>query len=109
MGDQTMPVTHVPDSCKPVAARSPFAEVIAALMLATLMLAAFISLAALVPGVSTIAGDGASSVRIGELRQCAVLADNAARLSCFDDLADRPPPHPAKGANAPPAAFAPAR
>jgi hypothetical protein len=86
--------------------RSPLAETIVGLMIATVMLAVFIGLAALVPAVWTSkAGDRASTVRIDELRQCAMLADNAARLSCFDDIAHRPPPHPAKGANAPAAAF----
>jgi hypothetical protein len=101
-----MPAIHIPDTRKPVAARLPFVDAILGLMIATLMLSVFICLAALVPGEWTFANDGASSVRIDELRQCATLADNAARLSCFDDLARRPPPHPAKGANAPAAAFA---
>jgi hypothetical protein len=101
-----MPTIHMPPhSRKPLVARSPFVETIEALMIATLMLAVLICLAALVPGVWTFANDGAASVRIDEVRRCAAVADDAARLSCFDEIARRPLPHPAKGANPPAEVF----
>jgi hypothetical protein len=84
---------------------SALLENIVALMVATLVLAAFIGVAALVPAVSRFVADGAPSVSLDDLRRCAAIAGPQVRLSCYDDIADLPLPHPAKGANAPAAAF----
>ncbi len=75
---------------------------------AALIVAALIGLAALVQVQGPAASQGGPSA-IDELRPCAAIADNAARLACFDAIADQAPPQPAKGANAPAAAFAPLR
>jgi len=100
-----MPTIHIPHGCKRLVARSPFVKTIEALMIATLTLAVLICLAALVPVVWTFANNGASSVRTDELRPCAAIADDAARLPCFDEIARRPLPHPARGANPPAEVF----
>jgi len=88
-----------------LARRSAFVENVVAVMIATLVLAVFIGVAALAPDVGRSAGDGTSSVALEELRHCTTLTGPQARLSCYDEVADRPLPHPAKGANAPAAAF----
>jgi hypothetical protein len=66
-------------------------------------------LAALVPVVWSFATNGNSPARIDDPRQCVAIKADDARLACFDAIADRPLPQPAKGANAPAGAFAPAR
>lgn len=76
-----------------------------ALATATLLLVLYVGLSALVPGQWTFASTSVSRLR-GELGGCLAVVDRAARLTCFDEIARRPPPHPAKGANAPAAAFA---
>jgi hypothetical protein len=88
-----------------LAKRSALVENVVALMVATLVLAVFIAVAALVPAVSKFTVDGASSVSLDDVRHCATAVSPQARLSCYDEIADRPLPHPAKGANAPAATF----
>jgi hypothetical protein len=89
---------------KPSPDRPAIVDTIAAVVIATLALAVFLCLAAISPVVWTFASDTASHLR-SELGQCLSVADGGARLACYDEIAHRPPPHPAKGANAPPAAF----
>jgi hypothetical protein len=89
---------------KPSPHRPAIVDTIAAVIIATLALAVFLCLAAISPVVWTFASDTASHLR-SELGQCLSTDDGGARLACYDEIAHRPPPHPAKGANAPPAAF----
>jgi|GEM_PF-2884208 len=84
--------------------RPAIVDTIAAVVIATLALAVFLCLAAISPVVWTFASDTASHLR-GELSQCLSVEDGGTRLACYDEIAHRPPPHPAKGANAPAAAF----
>ena len=89
---------------RPSANRPAIVDTVAAVIIATLALAVFLCLAAISPVVWTFASDTASHMR-RELSQCLSVEDGAARLACYDEIARRPPPHPAKGANAPAAAF----
>jgi len=84
--------------------RAPLVETVTALVIATLLLALFLGLSAIVPGEWTFGSTPASHLR-AELQGCLADQDSAARLACYDEIAHRPPPHPARGANAPPAAF----
>jgi hypothetical protein len=88
-----------------LASGSAFVENVVAVMIATLVLAVFICVSALVPVVGRLAGGGTSSVPLEDLRHCAALTESRARLTCYDDVTNRPLPHPAKGANAPADAF----
>ena len=88
--------------------RPAIVDPIVAAIIATLALAVFLCLAAISPVVWTFASDTASHVR-SELAECLSVEDGGARLVCYDEIAHRPPPHPAKGANAPPAAFGKSR
>ena len=89
---------------KPSPRRPAIVDTIAAVLIATLALAVFLCLAAISPVVWTFASDTASHLR-SELSQCLSVDHGVARLACYDEIAHRPPPHPAKGANAPAAAF----
>ena len=89
---------------KPSPRRPAIVDTIAAVVIATLALAVFLCLAAISPVVWTFASDTASHLR-SELSQCLSVEDGGTRLACYDEIAHRPPPHPAKGANAPAAAF----
>ena len=89
---------------KPSPRRPAIVDTIAAVLIATLALAVFLCLAAISPVVWTFASDTASHLRT-ELSQCLSVEDGRTRLACYDQIAHRPPPHPAKGANAPAAAF----
>jgi hypothetical protein len=89
---------------KPSPRRPAIVDTIAAVLIATLALAVFLCLAAISPVVWTFASDTASHLRT-ELSQCLSVEDGRTRLACYDEIAHRPPPHPAKGANAPAAAF----
>jgi hypothetical protein len=89
---------------KPSPHRPAIVDTIAAVVIATLALAVFLCLAAISPVVWTFASDTASHLR-SQLSQCLLVEDGGARLACYDEIAHRPPPHPAKGANAPAAAF----
>ena len=89
---------------KPSPHRPAIVDTIAAVLIATLALAVFLCLAAISPVVWTFASDTASHLRT-ELSQCLSVEDGRTRLACYDQIAHRPPPHPAKGANAPAAAF----
>jgi hypothetical protein len=84
--------------------RPAIVDTTAAVLIATLALAVFLCLAAISPVVWTFASDTASHLR-SELWQCLSVEDGSTRLACYDEIAHRPPPHPAKGANAPAAAF----
>jgi hypothetical protein len=94
----------LPRARKPSPHRPAIVDTIAAVLIATLALAVFLCLAAISPVVWTFASDAASHLR-SELWQCLEIEDSAKRLACYDEIAHRPPPHPAKGANAPAAAF----
>jgi hypothetical protein len=89
---------------KPSPRRPAIVDTITALIIATLALAVFLCLAAISPVVWTFASDTASHLR-SELSQCLSVEHGGARLACYDEIAHRPLPHPAKGANAPAAAF----
>jgi hypothetical protein len=89
---------------KPSSHRPAIVDTIAAVVIATLALAVFLCLAAISPVVWTFASDTASHLR-SELSQCLSVDDASRRLACYDEIAHRPPPQPAKGANAPAAAF----
>jgi hypothetical protein len=82
----------------------PAIDILAAVVIATLALAVFLCVAALSPIAWTFASDAASQLR-GDLSQCLSVQDGGKRLACYDQIARRPPPQPAKGANAPAAAF----
>jgi hypothetical protein len=84
--------------------RPPIVDTIATVIIATLAVAVLLCLAAISPVIWTFASDTASHLR-SELWQCLSVEDNTARLACYDEIAHRPPPHPAKGANAPRAVF----
>jgi len=84
--------------------RPAIIDTVAAVIIATLALAVLLCLAAISPVVWTFASDTASHLR-SELSQCLSVEDGAARLACYDEIARQPLPHPAKGANAPAAAF----
>jgi hypothetical protein len=94
----------LPRARKPSPDRPAIVDTIAAVIIATLALAVFLCLAAISPVVWTFASDTASHLR-SELWQCLEIEDSGKRLACYDEIAHRPPPHPAKGANAPAAAF----
>src|SRR5262249_34622511 len=74
------------------------------LIVGTVMLAAFLFLAAIDPATWTFQSNIASHIR-SELSHCLTIQDSAIRLECYDEIASRPPPHPAKGANPLPGAF----
>ncbi len=93
-----------PGARKPSPHRPAIIDTTAAVIIATLALAVFLCLAAISPVIWTFASDTASHLR-SDLWQCLSVEDGASRLACYDEIARRPPPHPAKGANAPPAAF----
>lgn len=84
--------------------RPAIVDTVAAVVIATLALAVFLCLAAISPVVWTFASDTASHLR-SELSQCLSVEDASRRLACYDEIAHRPLPQPAKGANAPAAAF----
>jgi hypothetical protein len=84
--------------------RPAIVDTIAAVVIATLAVVVFVCVAALSPIIWTFASDAASHLR-AELSQCLSVEDGSRRLACYDEIAHRPPPHPAKGANAPAAAF----
>jgi hypothetical protein len=84
--------------------RPAIVDTIAAVIIATLALAVFLCLAALSPVVWTFASDTASHLR-SKLSHCLEIEDSGRRLACYDEIAHRPLPHPAKGANAPATAF----
>jgi hypothetical protein len=84
--------------------RPAIVDTVAAVVIVTLALAVFLCLAAISPVVWTFASDTASHLR-SELSQCLSVDDSSTRLACYDEIAHRAPPHPAKGANAPAAAF----
>jgi hypothetical protein len=79
---------------------SPLVENIGALIVATLALAVFMLLAAIDPATWTFQSNTASHLR-SALWNCLTIKDDAARLSCYDDIARQPGPHPARGANIP--------
>jgi hypothetical protein len=89
---------------KPLPRRPAIVDPIAGVIIATLALAVLLCLAAISPAVWRFASDAASQLR-GELSQCLSIDDGGSRLACYDEIARRPPPQPAKGANAPAAAF----
>jgi len=89
---------------EPSPRRPAIVDTIAAVIIAALALAVLLCLAAISPVVWTFASDTASHLR-SELSQCLSVEDGSTRLACYDEIAHRPPPHPAKGANAPAAAF----
>jgi hypothetical protein len=92
---------------QPLAGRPMLVDSFVTLMIAALLAAVVMGLAALAPVAWTLATDGNAATRVDDVRQCVALKDNAARLACFDGVADRPLPQPAKGANAPAGAFFP--
>lgn len=75
-----------------------------ALIVGTLVLAAFMLLAALDPTTWSFRGDPDLQLR-RELWNCLPIKDDFARIRCYDAIAHEPPPQPAKGANALPRAF----
>jgi hypothetical protein len=79
---------------------SEIVEITGALIVATLVLAVFMLLAAIDPATWTFQSNTASHLR-SELWNCLATERDAARLSCYDDIARKPGPHPAKGANIP--------
>ena len=83
---------------------SALGENVLALIVGALVLALFMCLAAIDPATWTFQSNEASHLR-NELWHCLSLKDNVARLDCYEEVARRPPPHPAKGANALPRAF----
>jgi hypothetical protein len=89
---------------EPSSRRSAIVDITAAVVIATLALAVFLSVAAISPVVWTVANDTASQLR-SELWRCLSAEGSISRLACYDEIARRPPPHPAKGANAPPGMF----
>jgi hypothetical protein len=89
---------------KPSPDKPAIVDTIAAVVIATLALAVLLCVAALSPVVWTFAGDAASQLR-GELSQCSSIEESRSRVTCYDEIAHRPPPHPAKGANALRSAF----
>lgn len=93
--------SDTPTSSRP---RPAIFDTVAAVVIATLALAVFLCVAAVSPIVWTFASDAASQLR-GDLSQCLSVEDGVRRLACYDQIAHRPPPQPAKGANAPAAAF----
>jgi len=82
---------------------SALGENVLALIVGTLVLAAFLCLAAIDPGAWTFQSNEASHLR-AELRHCLTVEDAVARVDCYDEIAQQPP-HPARGANALPGAF----
>jgi hypothetical protein len=92
---------------QPLAGRPMLVDSFVTLMIAALLAAGVMGLVALAPVVWTLATESNPAARVDDVRQCATIKDNAARLACFDGVADRPPPQPAKGANAPAGAFSP--
>jgi hypothetical protein len=101
-----MSLNHVVDRYVRAPDRPSLVDTAIAVVAATIALAAFIGVASLVPSAWRFPGDDAASVVGAKLRQCETIPDGAARLVCYDDIAERSLPHPAKGANAPAAAFA---
>jgi hypothetical protein len=102
-----MPAIHSGNSgAKRIVSRwqSTLGENVVALVVGTLVIAAFLCLAAIDPATWTFQSNEASHLR-AELRHCLNMEDTVARLGCYDDLAIQPLPHPAKGANALPEAF----
>lgn len=93
-----------PGARTPSSRCSAVVDTTAAVVIATLALAVFLCLAAISPVLWTVASDTASQLG-SDLWQCLSAEEGGSRLACYDDIARRPPPHPAKGANAPPAAF----
>lgn len=85
--------------------RPALVDTAVAVAIATVALAAFICVAELVPSAWRFPDNGADSASIADLRRCEIVADPANRLACYDEIAERPLPQPAKGANAPAAAF----
>jgi len=83
---------------------SALGENVIALVIGTLVLAAFMFLAAIDPATWRLQSNEASHLR-AELRHCLSVAAAAARVDCYDGIAQQPPPHPARGANALPSAF----
>src|SRR5437868_1809543 len=83
---------------------SALGENVIALIIGTLVLAAFMLLAAIDPATWTLQSNAGSHLR-AELRHCLSLEDADARVDCYDEIAQQPPPQPARGANALPGAF----
>jgi hypothetical protein len=79
-------------------------ENVIALIVATLVLAGYMCLAAIDPATWTFQSNEASHMR-SELSHCLTIQDSTMRLRCYDEIARRPPPHPAKGANPLPGTF----
>src|SRR5207302_9564348 len=102
-----MPAGHFSSSAtRRTLSRGPSAlgENVVALIVGTLVLAAFLCLAAIDPATWTFQSNAASHLR-SELWYCLSIKRDDARLECYNAIARQPPPHPAKGANALPRAF----
>jgi hypothetical protein len=84
--------------------RPAIVDTIAAVIIAAVATAVLLCFAAISPVIWTFASDTGSHLR-SDVAQCLSLADGTSRLACYDEIARRPLPHPAKGANAPAAAF----
>jgi hypothetical protein len=102
-----MPASRLPSSgarAGRVRWTSALGEHVLALIVGTLVLAAFMLLAAIDPATWTFQSNAASHLR-SELWHCLSIKNDAPRLDCYNEIARQPPPHPAKGANALPRAF----
>ena len=100
-----MPQSDSPEARRNVARwESTLGENVIALIVGTLVLTAFMSLAAIDPATWTFQSNEASHLR-AELRHCLSVEDAVARVDCYDEIAQQAPPHPARGANALPGAF----
>jgi hypothetical protein len=79
--------------------RSALGENVLSLIVGALALGALLFLAALDPATWTFESNEASHLR-AELRYCLSIEAAAMRTDCYDGIAQQPPPHPARGANA---------
>jgi hypothetical protein len=77
---------------------STLGEDVFALIVGTFVLAVFVCLAAIDPATWTFQRNVASHIR-SELSHCFSIQDSDARLGCYDHVASRLSPYPAKGAN----------
>ena len=84
--------------------RSDALELAGALLAAAIVLAVFMLLASIDPATWTLQSNTGSHLR-SELWKCLAIPGDAARLSCYDELARLPAPHPGGGANIPVQAF----